>query len=1216
VEKGAERITRFYSPTFITHFPDTAKLSPYPYLVPTLFSQVQAFLHAEYPYLIRALRSGTITCADIILVHHLVFDKQMPDQVYQVVDRLKPELLDMHRELSDLMDKEVRPGSLHLLHALNYKGIMRVNQGKRRRLEYGATPPAIPKRDSVAKHVVIHAPQGLAQWLIGEVTHAHTNGDSTPGLYHTNQSTTPVVDSNCLYTVTYYAAYTYYRRTTPARLAKKLAMQHQHNRIGNTGCGRLGLHELIAPDLKTKHRKRAFGQQRAEKYRAPAATVGIPVSFQDENFASRMRRLDVLDKLRQADVYTISAHLNSIQTQERISVLLRQLQQHLTARDHKNVAATVLLLYPDVDEELAARARVSPPLLGQYLTSDAAQELIPNIMTVARHSGGLGFSSFAGLCTAMILYDDSAVLIPSLALAGWFAQGGLHAAKICKAMHNYARRLQRLPKCMENMRTMGGHRLVEADFISLDALLYVGNLLGRGQDTLTADDGDDAERARHVPDHLLIENDPRPEIQLKTWRERTDRVYATYTTAVSQALARHHEYTPEDFLAAFIQLAPKGSVGEGKNDLKAIFGDIVNTNKRLWLDSIPTSRVVSAIQEEAIQKIKAQIKTESGFKMRQIYPGAIIHWLNESVASVHSEEAIFDSSIELQLGNDSWQNLADIRRRMDRWKNRVCTVASDYANFNILHTVMDMARFWARVIAQPTSDYKEEKGEWNGSSYRAHLHKVATWLIASLDRMYILPVVGRKGYLHVVRGLMSGWRTTSFINNAKNHVYSTALNESCHQLIGRKPLVFQRKNGDDEDAESFDIFSGLTFLMQMSRANLDIQPGKQLVGYDASEFLRIFTYKGKMYGNRNRAVGGFVSADLQHPVVDAGLDYVKGTSQALHMLARRGANLEHLEEIRDITLMAYAHISYRDEKGDQHNTQLSNPAHLYVDEASGGFGCTRYGRIENMIPASRRKWPNARAQWTLDGAPHYGVTAMYNKIQRKFHEAGLSLEPLRRVRSDIIDIAVHGIDTKANQAEEDYARRLSADHIAWLNKTPQPKKQAAVDVLNARGAEVADHAYNHIMYCPAEEVTRSRIPDPQEEMEGMVGRILGLASVSPSLIHQLYDVKTNRKVPYTEVYERLQTTGPRSGTLLEHWPSPVLEMVNHRDLEWSKETYGVCPAELQPALLYIQKHVIRACFSSTNQPQRDIAMIRHLLQATANHFAKRMLKEHSATMMF
>jgi hypothetical protein len=1215
-ESTAERITHFFTPSFIKHFPDTARLAPLVYLVPTWLPHIHAFIHNEYPRLIVSLRAGTITCADILLVHKLVFFSQLPDQVYQVVDRLKPELLEMHRSLTKEMQLPRPEGSLHLLHALDLRGQMRPAQGRRRKVEYAATPASVPTQQAATKHVVVHAPQGLAEWVLGEPTSPHVDGDASPGLYHTTRAVLPNLPPPDMYSVTYYAAYLYYRRTVPARMAKRLASIHHKGRQAEPGMPKLGLRSDGTYYNATKHRSRTYGQQAAEKKRGPPAGSAIPVSFRDENFSIRMRRLEVLDELRRLDAEIIRQHLGSPRTQTRISYLLIQFRTALATHDIDLLHSVILTLYPDVDAELTARTRIKPELLAIMLSLPEVDPHHEVLAELAQHTGGLGYASFAGLCQAVLLSPGSRTLIPALAVQGWFARGSLPAAKICKEFHNYSRRLQTLPQCVAELPSLDGRLLRDCPEIKLDNMLYIGNLLGRGQDTLTADDGDDVERTNAVADHILIEGDPRPASQLAAWKERTGRAYSHITRSVSSVLAHHSQYTPEDFLAAFIQVAPKGSVGEGKALLKGYFPDIVNMNKRLWLDCIPAARLIAVHQTEAIQRIKAQIKTESGFKMRQIYPGDITHWLIESIASHFAEDAVYECTQELQLGNDMWQNLADVRRRLRRWEHRVCTVASDYANFNILHTIADMVTFWTRVITEPTRDYQNETGAWDGKSYRAHIFMLAEWLKESLNRMYILPVVGRRGYVRVVRGLMSGWRTTSFINNTKNHVYSTALNESCKAITGYAPLTFQRKNGDDADSESLDIFHGLMYLRQMAGANLDIQPGKQLLGYDASEFLRIFTYKGHMFGSLNRAIGGFTTSDLQHPIIDAGLDYVKGTSDAMHVLARRGADLAMLEAFRTQILSYYAYVQTRRPDGTQETTYLTNTDALFVPESEGGFGCTRYGRISELRLPSSRKWIKARAQWVLEGAPHFGVQAMYNKIHRRFTEAGLSTEPLKRVHADIVDIAVHGIDTKANQPEDDHARAFHADHIAWLNGQPSPTVHPAPDVLNWQGRNVAHHAFNHIMNCQPDEVTRARVPDPQYEMEHLVGRILGLASVSPGLIHQLYDSKTNRRIPYTEVYERLQTSGPHTGMLHEHWPAAVVDMVNHRDLDWKRETYGTCPVEFKPALLYVQKHVVRACFISTGHADKDVHIVSNLLQATANYFSERVVREISQTHMF
>lgn len=87
-------------------------------------------------------------------------------------------------------------------------------------------------------------------------------------------------------------------------------------------------------------------------------------------------------------------------------------------------------------------------------------------------------------------------------------------------------------------------------------------------------------------------------------------------------------------------------------------------------------------------------KLETG-KSRCLIPAPIQHWLAESLILAPSEEHLFASFREIALGQTGLKEVASLINRLPA-VNANCS-ASDFKNFNILHDLPAMQRFWHLV---------------------------------------------------------------------------------------------------------------------------------------------------------------------------------------------------------------------------------------------------------------------------------------------------------------------------------------------------------------------------------------------------------------------------------------------------------------------------------------------------------------------------------------
>jgi hypothetical protein len=738
--------------------------------------------------------------------------------------------------------------------------------------------------------------------------------------------------------------------------------------------------------------------------------------------------------------------------------------------------------------------------------------------------------------------------------------------------------------------------------------MYANLLSGRVQDTILAND-QEIESRTHANPHPVVVSDPRYDEQVRTWNLSRDRYLSRIAADVQAKILRHYDFTPADFHASFVSVAPKGSIGGGKEDL-SFLPDTHNAHKRLWLDSIATDTIVASVNDNPEIVTQAQAKTETGNKIRQIIPGPIWHWVKEAIAMFHSESAIFDHSETFQLGNDAWRNLADMRHRIERVTRRSWTVASDYANFNWLHTIPDMQAFWRRIFVDPVPR-PTPPGEWGGDSYQGYLSTLGEWLASALERMYVRPTSGSGRFIHVLRGLMSGWRTTTIINNTMNFLYTQILTDALLPVLGVGFMSFCRVNGDDSDMVVGSLFCALMFLRTMSLAELDVQAGKQLISQDCSEFLRIWTDKDGQRGSLLRSVASFVSSDLQSPVIDAGPEYVSGCASALATLRRRGADPSRLDVLYDIVLLRYARISTWTQDHRQVTTQLSNPLWLYVPRSDGGWGCTKYGDQQRYHPNSHRQWPTARLRWSLDNSPNYGAKQMFSKIWKTFDDAGLDTGPLTSVYRDIVNVATHGVDTVGMKPEEDYVRLQYAKHIEWQNAAGPVNILPPQQRLGYFAESTAENALHYAMTCTEPQLLALRTYNVPDVLESATGRALGLGSITPRLKDLMFDRVTGDHVPYADIFARTNTDPAPMMRILADYPAEVADGVYNGHLVWPTQLYHTMPSEYLPIVDYVHKVVLQTHYKPAffgSEIHRDLA---HVIQGTNDVVARVFLRDYA-----
>jgi hypothetical protein len=729
---------------------------------------------------------------------------------------------------------------------------------------------------------------------------------------------------------------------------------------------------------------------------------------------------------------------------------------------------------------------------------------------------------------------------------------------------------------------------VAADYVGSEDVMYLQLLAGRTADVLLSGEKYVAKRQDETTGHPLRTNVRGMLDATTAWTNGVDATMARLTLPLSESLAGVAEYTPTDFLAHFIQIAPAGSIGSDKSKISWL-EDKHNATKRTWINSLTEQQLVDLVKTEPRIETNTMSKTEAG-KERVLVPGSITHWAIESLCMTYMEKAIYRSSPEFALETDNWTMYKHATKRARRTKRHGVTVASDYADFNFLHTIDDMKKFWRMVAAaaRPLSG----SGSWDGLNYAGHIVRCAEWLEQSLDKMYVRePHVD--GYYHrVTRGLWSGWRSTSAINNTMNYVYMCVLRRSLEQAGLPNCFLSYELNGDDGDAEVTDEVAGLLYLKTMSRADLDVQPAKQLISRYQAEFLRIMYRNGCVKGSLARSIASFVSSDMQSPKVDVGVNYTKGTSTTLSQMIRRGADWRVVEALRTPLLSHYAAMSYT-EDGVKHTVSLNNKNWLYVPEVQGGFGCNRFGCRSLLTSNEPKKWPNTRINWKLPGSPNTAIRAMQTFVSTKLTDAKISPTIATLIARDAQQITDAGVDMILNSRQMESSRRETALHIRDLNSTPTTcYVPTAIDPWVQ---DQVNQAATVAFFTDDIVLDEIKCTDLEERVAGYIGKTLGVMGISRQALSMFRDIDSDERLSPVVALSRLSDDNAWYASLLLDYPETLIQQLLNGTINLPRDTQDVLSPLVQPTLVYVQNTVMRHVYSNHANTVNDIDRVVEIL---------------------
>jgi hypothetical protein len=1162
---------------------------------------------------------------DVDLFHRCCFAGNIPDDILRLFHRLAPELCEDAQELSEhLARQDFNPGDLAGLHIHDKKTMYRAVQGKRRTAEYAAWDLDRILATSLKKQVVIRGPHGFVGWVLGRpVPKVPVYNMNTPiGVYVGDIGKS--YPSSLVLDPTYYSLYTYIRKTGfKTRDAKTQALQMTRaNREIAGSSGKVGFIAETTGTPRTKYRKYGFKQKRMHDaiLRDTVGHSALNRELTDAQTVTRARRTVALTAERALDEGKIAAHVAIPGRHNSVLTSVNDIKNcdPITLNDQEcvNLLSTT---HPFLDAELLARTRLTSPVLLRLLKIVQRKYGETYLQYLIANSTGMGLQGLAGLTTYALSSAVNATVIATVLDQGWACQGVKHFSKTLKVLHVITRRTNELPAALRGMVTpqwapYPGVLATTLEGETRDHWMYVYLLCGRAQDELLGFDKFVEKRSELPHPYLAPVVGDNPIDRARFWEDNMDAALDELAVPVHQNLAKrrgateHDDFSPADMHAHFISMAPRGSVGAGKEDFKRYGIPLHSLHKRLWFDALDTKALTEVLSRTPRVLTNAQVKTELGLRLRQIIPGEIHQWLIESMAVWDAEDAIFESSPVFSLGSSGWQRLNDHFRRIFRLRRGLVTVAVDFDDFNFLHTLKDMGKFWTRCIgnaARPLVD----SGTWEGTNYAGHIVRCSEWLKESLTQLFVREVGSDGLYRIVHQGLWSGWRTTTLINNCMHFCYDFTIKRSLTLILGRDPFTDMRINGDDGDMASDSMCAGLLLLRHYTLTKLEAQASKQLFSYDSAEFLRIWYTRHGTQGSLARSCGSFIGGDLQDPVIDKLPDYAKGTSSAVDILIRRGFDRIIAEEIRDIVCLYYAQISFTTPDGTTLTAKLNDVQKLYIPYDQGGYGLARHGHEPHNRASTSRTWDSSTPDWELDrSVPHHGTQAMMDSIQKRFHARGVRLGSTARLHREILNLSNQGVDTQLNHVNHNIWRKGLYLHLEWLNKInysldPAANHTAIITETQERQTRLL---LDQVMAAEPESLQDWSTPHIQEAYQKITSAVLGLAGISPGIIDDLYDLNTGTRLTLADLVERFTLDWGTEMMEFNALPQELYRAVLNGQVELRRLPGNAMPDDFLPIVEYILSNVLvtspAPSADSAQNMQYYIALSRDICLVISDHW--------------
>jgi len=551
-------------------------------------------------------------------------------------------------------------------------------------------------------------------------------------------------------------------------------------------------------------------------------------------------------------------------------------------------------------------------------------------------SHGFGGQATAGVIVASTLSPDHTRIYNSVVHKGYTEHGLQYVIEILKEVHNVVRRsMCSWVPCLD---------LNDGDVDPMN-LMYVQSVLGRFSFNQLSSTDEIQSRT--------VFGRPQTVWDGREWSEVAfDRLMAdqmAYTAKVFADGFKHKSHwSAQDFHARLSAFGTSGSTSKApayvvkdvRTGKDAVFGKTKNT----WVDSLSTE-YISNLLLNVVPRIRGTgVDKYEAYKQRLLLPGPPLHWLIESIVLFGGESNVYRTSPDIMLEQGNLEELVEMTRRLClTGENGEFAIASDYKDHNLIHSHRNLKSAWIAIAR--ALDPRVEKWDisWQDGHYREFAAAASIWAAAAISDIAAAGKLNPGKYYELVRGLWTGWRSTTFHNTLFNRYYRESTCESFRRMYGYMPLVWSQILGDDMTGQlAGGEWTGLRFLEIIDKSGLDAQDVKQMMASNKTEFLRLTYSDGNsIRGSANRAVASLISTDAQVNPPKHGPETARSINEQIHLLCRRSGG-NWCEAWRDTLTSFWASVTVPGIKGN--NITVSPPLNLlHAPQAAGGLGCHHLG---------------------------------------------------------------------------------------------------------------------------------------------------------------------------------------------------------------------------------------------------------------------------------
>jgi hypothetical protein len=778
--------------------------------------------------------------------------------------------------------------------------------------------------------------------------------------------------------------------------------------------------------------------------------------------------------------------------------------------------------FPSTSGTLAARETYDIVLAARV----ARKHNVKLTEQIIMSSIGLGSQCVARVLLTGVLSPEGRRIAEGMLLAGWTSWGLRAVEELGKCVHEVVRSsgLVWVPRLKleggSPDRVMYMHLLSgRYDFRELDVSAA---LLDRG--TLNPPKGT---HTKHGFDTELFAS-------------RVEEIMAQDRLVAAKRIGRRQGQGLDVFLANYSKFGASGSCKRMRGKLSVLWRgeehEVDNPSKMAWLASLGPQDLVEVVYEVAETGVRTTgvRKMESG-KLRMLLPGPEAHWLVETMALLDSENQVFRMHKEIELEKTRVDSLHSLMERL-RWVTEGMHVAAeDFDDYNILHDHSTMAADYRKLAAEIMVQTGIKESEARHITASSSIPAVATacCLVMSeaMHDMWARDMSKPDEWVHQIRGLWTGWRSTMWFNTRFNRAYSHAVQRGVEEEYGFRELEHLYLVGDDSLLASPTEYETLRRLEAYDLSGLKSQASKQMADDEQAELTRIMHRSdGTVSGSLMRAICNGASGDMQGMGVNPGPHMAQSLKSQLQMWVRRGADYDVVETCRREAIGYWVHLRIKDDAGKVQSKRI--PLQIVEsDERHGGLGLCPVGeipaRLVEPVLLSRNNFrsavtKNVAAQWDVSNASRAADHA-----NRRFWQQGYSLDKTRA--EHCLVEGVYG----SNQPMQLMVLQAQSEHGDWAEAISEWERRggasrgtqpiglglkAKVDVASAWGLLAVDGMRRQLVRRVPDKLVR-RWEAPWSRVNTLEAVALGTAAGAPSVLN---DVRVKgRRVPKLSVVRKM-----------------------------------------------------------------------------------------------